>query len=42
MDRGAWQAMVNGVTKNWTQLRTHTQVESPCRLDVGMGEPKET
>ena len=21
MDRGAWQAIVNGVAKNWTQLK---------------------
>ena len=27
MDRGAWQATVPGVTKNWTQLSdTHTQL----------------
>ena len=25
-----------------TQPSTHTQVESACRLDAGMGEPKET
>ena len=24
MDRGAWQATVQGVTKSWTQLSTHT------------------
>ena len=24
MDRGAWQATVQGVTKIWTQLSTHT------------------
>ena len=24
MDRGAWQATVQGVTKSWTQLCTHT------------------
>ena len=23
MDRGAWQAVVHGVTKNWTQLHQH-------------------
>ena len=23
MDRGAWQATVHGVTKNWPQLSTH-------------------
>ena len=26
MDRGAWQAIVHEVTKNQTQLSTHTQV----------------
>ena len=25
MDRGAWQAIVHGVAKRWTQLSTHTQ-----------------
>ena len=25
MDRGAWQAKVNGVTKSWTQLSEHAQ-----------------
>ena len=25
MDRGAWQAAVCGVAKNWTQLRPHFQ-----------------
>ena len=24
MDRGAWQAIVHGVTKSWTRLSTHT------------------
>ena len=24
MDRGAWQATVHGVGKNWTRLNTHT------------------
>ena len=24
MDRGAWQATVHGVTKDWTQLSIHT------------------
>ena len=24
MDRGAWWAIVQGVTKSWTQLSTHT------------------
>ena len=34
MDRGAWQATVHGVTKNWTQLslctcvRTHTHTHT--------------
>ena len=32
MDRGAWQAIVHGVTKSWTRLkqlstRTHTYME---------------
>ena len=26
MDRGAWQAVVCGVTKSWTWLSTHTQL----------------
>ena len=25
MDKGAWQTVVPGVTKSWTQLSTHTQ-----------------
>ena len=25
MDRGAWRATVQGVTKSWTQLSTHTE-----------------
>ena len=25
MDRGAWWAIVHGVTKSWTQLNAHTQ-----------------
>ena len=25
MDRGAWQAMVQGVTKSWTRLSTHAE-----------------
>ena len=24
MDRGAWRALVHGVTKSWTQLSTYT------------------
>ena len=28
MERGAWRATVHGVTKNWTQLSTHTQKEN--------------
>ena len=24
MDRGAWRAIVHGVTKSWTQLSTYT------------------
>ena len=27
MDRGAWRATVQGVTKSWTQLSTHTPSE---------------
>ena len=26
MDRGAWQAAVHGITKNWTQLNTCVQI----------------
>ena len=26
LDRGAWWAIVHGVTKSWTQLSTHTQL----------------
>ena len=25
LDRAAWQAVVHGVAKSWTQLSTHTQ-----------------
>ena len=28
MDRGAWQATVPGVTKNWTRLNTHTHTRT--------------
>ena len=28
MDRGAWQAAVHGVTKSWTQLSTHMQLQA--------------
>ena len=27
-DRGAWQAAVHGVTKSWTQLSTHMQLQA--------------
>ena len=30
MDRGAWQATVHGVTKNWTWLSTHTHCVCVC------------
>ena len=26
MDRGAWQAIVYGVTKSWTRLSNHTEI----------------
>ena len=32
MDRGAWQAMVHGVTKSQTRLSTHTYTQ---RLSLG-------
>ena len=33
-DRGAWQAMVHGVTKRWTQLkRLSTHAHTSCRKD---------
>ena len=28
MDRGDWQATVNGVTKSWTQMNTHTHTHT--------------
>ena len=28
MDRGAWQAIVHGVTKSWTRQRTNTVTHS--------------
>ena len=28
MDRGAWRAMIHGVTKSWTQLRDWTELNS--------------
>ena len=28
MDRGAWQAIVHGVTKSWMQLNTHPHTPS--------------
>jgi len=38
MDRGSWRATVHGVTKNWTQLDTHTGIlwEAGCVLRVGV------
>ena len=32
MDRGAWQALVRGVAKGWTQLSTHTRLLPPNPL----------
>ena len=31
LDRGAWWATVHGVTKNWTQLSTHTYTQRECK-----------
>ena len=28
MARGAWQATIQGVTKSWTQLSTHTHTQA--------------
>ena len=28
MDRGAWWAIVHGVTRSWTQLNTHTHTHT--------------
>ena len=28
MDRGAWQAIVHGVTKSWTQLSMHMHMHT--------------
>ena len=28
MERGAWWAIVHGVTRSWTQLNTHTHVHT--------------
>ena len=38
MDRGSWRVTVHGVTKNWTQLHTHTGIlwEAGCVLRVGV------
>ena len=27
MDKGAWQTVVTGVTKSWTQLSAHTNLD---------------
>ena len=32
IDRGAWWATVHGVTKSWTQLRTHIHIYYVLRL----------
>ena len=42
MDRGAWQAIVHGVTKSWTQLsnltRTHTHTHGGLSVVIASGE----
>ena len=35
MDRGAWQAIVYGVTKGWRGLRTeHTKIQKAIELET--------
>ena len=35
MDRGAWWAPVDGVTKSWTWLSAHTETNDPMLLEDG-------
>ena len=35
IDRGAWWAPVDGVTKSWTWLSTHTETNDPMLLEDG-------
>ena len=32
MDRGAWQATVQGVVKSWTQLKPLTHIHTPLSV----------
>ena len=34
MDRGAWWAIVHGVTKSWTQLNTHTHTHTQACMQA--------
>ena len=34
MDRGAWRAIVHGVTKSWTQLRAYTNTHTHTHTGI--------
>jgi len=34
MDKGAWLAIVHGVTESWTRLSTHTHIRAQCLQNV--------
>ena len=38
MDRGAWQAIVHGVAKSWTQLSTDTHTHTHASAEVKEAE----
>ena len=42
MERGAWQAKVNGVTKNWTQLSTAIKLKSFSTAKEAINKTKKT
>ena len=36
MDRGAWQATVQGVVKSWTQLKPLTHIHTPLSVIMAL------